>query len=137
MQTLKGSIYFNFSLGMFSSFFKKGKFFIKNKQVYLVIVSFIRKILLFSSLDHLFFVVSRTPIYLQEMLVTLNNPVVNFYKHPFADEVIDESFVKNAFDFEMFIFLNSRPYGFVKTRKRGRVKRKITKRIVSINRLVD
>jgi len=37
----------------------------------------------------------------------------------------------------MFMFFNNKPYGFMKGRKRGRIKRKITKRLVSINNLVD
>jgi len=137
LQTKSSSIYFNLSLGLFAFFYKKGKFFIKNKQVFLVLASFLRKMLLFCSIGNLIFVVKRTPIYLQELLTTLNNPVINLYKHPFYDETVNEGVLKNKFNFKLFLFLTNRPYGFVKVRKKGRVKRKITKRIVSINRLID
>jgi hypothetical protein len=137
LQTKSSDIYFNLSLGLFAFFYKKGKFFIKNKQVFLVLASFLRKILLFCSIGNLIFVIKRTPIYLQELLTTLNNPVVNPYKHPFHDSIVWESSLKNRFNFKLFLFLTNRPYGFIKVRKKGRVKRKITKRIVSINRLVD
>ena len=137
LQTKAGNVYFNLSLGLFAFFYKKGKFFIKNKQVFLVLASFLRKMLLFCSIGNLIFVVKRTPIYLQELLTTLNNPVINLYKHPFYDETVNEGSLKNRFNFKLFLFLTNRPYGFVKVRKKGRVKRKITKRIVSINRLID
>lgn len=137
IKTRTSEIYLNLSLGLFASFFKKGKFFIKNKQVFLVMASFLRKILLFCSLGNMTFVVKRTPLYLQELLATLNNPVINLYKSPFSDTVIDESLTRTSFHFRFFIFSTSRPYGFVKTRKKGRVKRKITKRVTLINRLID
>jgi len=133
----KSGIYLNLSLGLFSQYFNKGKFFIKSKQVYLVVAGFLRKVLLFSDIKRLVFLVKGTPIYLQELLTTLNNPVINLYKHPFADHTINENFVKPKFRFLMFLFINNRSYSFSKTRKRGRVKRKISKRVTSINRVID
>jgi hypothetical protein len=123
---------------MFSKFFNKGKSFIKNKSTYLVAAGFLRKILMYSSLEQLILIVKRTPMYLQEILSAINSPVIALYGHPFKSSItIDESKISNNFYFNMFIFLNSRPYSFMKTRKRGRIKRKITKRIVKINKLLD
>ena len=125
------------SLGLFSSFFYKGKFFIKNKAVYLVVASFLRKILLYSSLSNLIFLIKKTPLYLNEILSTINNPVISLYKHPFRDNLINENKISNNFYFNYFIFLQNKPYGFMKSRKKGRVKRKIMKRVVSVNRITD
>jgi hypothetical protein len=137
LKVFNGETYLSLSLGLFSSFFHKGKFFIKNKAVYLVVASFLKKILMYASLTNLILFVQKIPLYLQEILSTLNNPVVSLYKHPFGDEIIDENNFRNEFYFDYFFFLNNKSYGFMKTRKRGRVKRKILKRIVAVNRLTD
>ena len=76
-------------------------------------------------------------MYLQEILGLLNSPATTPYKHPFTDDIINEGVQNYICFFRMFIFVSNRPYGYVKIRKRGRVKRKIMKRIVSINRMVD
>ena len=39
--------------------------------------------------------------------------------------------------FTSFMFINNKPYGKVKNKQKGRLKRKITKRLISINRMVD
>lgn len=137
LKILNSDTYLTLSLGLFSSFFYKGKFFIKNKAVYLVVASFLRKILLYSGMSNLLFIIQRTPIYLNEILSTINNPVINLYKHPFNENIINENKIKNNFYFNYFIFLKNKPYGFMKNRKKGRVKRKILKRVVSVNRLTD
>jgi len=137
LKLLNGETYLTLSLGLFSSFFHKGKFFIKNKAVYLVLASFLRKILIYSSFKELILFVLKTPIYLQELLSTINSPVINFYKHPFNDTVVNENNFLNRFYFSYFIFSSNKPYNFIKTRKKGRVKRKISKRVTSINRLTD
>jgi len=125
-------------LGLFSKFFNKGKSFIKNKSTFLVVAGFLRKMLLYTALEQLLLVVKKTPLYLQEIMTTINSPVISLYKNPFNSSlVVDETLLRNNFYFNTFVFLNSRPYSFLKTRKKGRIKRKITKRIVKINRLVD
>lgn len=137
IKVLQGETYVTVSLGLFASFFKKGKFFIKNKSVYLVLASFLRKILMYTQMNELMLFVKRTPVYLQELLATIHNPVINFYKNPFGDDTINESILDIKFYFYYFMFITTKPYGFVKTRKKGRVKRKILKRVISINRLTD
>ena len=104
----------------------------------MVVASFLRKMLIFSEIKQLLLVVKRTPLYLQEILSTINTPVVNFYKNPFSPSSnVDESTLNRNFYFFMFIFINTKPFNIMKVKKKGRIKRKITKRIVKINRLVD
>jgi len=138
IQSVSGHTYTSLSLGLFSKFFNKGKSFIKNKGTFMVVAGFLRKILLYSSLKQLMLVVKKTPLYLQEILSSINSPVIGSYKHPFDKLLtVDEAKLGASFYFYMFIFYNSRPFNYLKTRKRGRIKRKITKRIVKMNRLVD
>jgi len=137
IQTLGRYLYTTVSLGMFSKYLNKGKSFIKNKMVYLIIASFFRKLLIYSDLRRLKLLVKRTPLYFKDMLSIINNPVITRYKHPFTGINVDEKKLNVQFFFSMFIFINSKSYSFLKTRKRGRIKRKITKRLVKINSIID
>jgi len=109
----------------------------KSKSMYLILASFLRKTLLFSSFTTLYLIISKTPIYLKEMMSTLNDPVVSIYRNPFSDDLVDEKAFQTPFKFSMFLFLNTKAYGKIKVRKRGRLKRKITKRLVLLNRITD
>ena len=71
-------------------------------------------------------------------MAAINNSVINNYKNPFNDEVlINEKNVHNPFKFSFFMFINNKPYGKVKVKKKGRLKRKITKRLTQINKVLD
>jgi len=45
--------------------------------------------------------------------------------------------LKNPFRFTMLIFINNKAYGFLKKKKKGRIKRKIAKRLILLNRVLD
>lgn len=137
LTNLKGRLFSTMSLGMFSKFFNKGKSFIKNKSVFLLIAGFIRKLILFSEITGAMLQVKRVPLYFKEILSALHDPVVSFYKNPFTGQIINEIEEKNTFKFTSFMFLNNKPYGKIKNKQKGRLKRKITKRLISINRMVD
>ena len=137
LTNLKGRLFATMSLGMFSKFFNKGKSFIKNKSVFLLIAGFLRKLILFSEIKGAMLQVKRVPLYFKEILSALHDPVVSFYKNPFTGQIINESEERNTFKFTSFMFINNKPYGKVKNKQKGRLKRKITKRLISINRMVD
>jgi hypothetical protein len=137
IQSLTSVTYSNSSLGMFSVYLNKGKAFTKNKSNYILMASFIRKLIVYSSIKDIYLIVKHIPIYLNELIGTINKQSINFYKDPFSGKLINESGTKNEFYFNIFFFFNNKPYGFVKTRKKGRIKRKITKRLVKLNRIVD
>jgi hypothetical protein len=137
IRTLDGESYVSLSLGMFSKFFKKGKFFIKNKLVFLLVASFIRKILLFSSIKKLILFIKKTPLFFKEILSRINDAAPDMYDHPFTKEKVNEKLLRNPFRFTMLIFLNNKAYGFLKTKKKGRIKRKVAKRLILLNRVLD
>jgi len=134
----KGSTLFNFSLGILSKFFKKGKSFIKNKAVYLVGFSLIRKILMYSSVEDLILIINRVPKYFQEFISTLHTTTVSIYKDPFSSvPVLNEPESSTFFDFKYVQVLTYKSNGYVKMGKKGRLKRKIAKRVYSSNRVID
>lgn len=137
LTNLKGRLFSTMSLGMFSKFFNKGKSFIKNKSVFLLIAGFLRKLILFSEIQGAMLLIKRVPLYFKEILSALHDPVVGFYTNPFTGFTLNESDEPNTFKFTSFMFINNKPYGKVKNKQKGRLKRKITKRLISINRMVD
>ena len=107
--------------------------------MYLTTAAFLRKILLYCSIKDLHLYVNRTPRYFNEILNKINEPSISTYKHPFdpdIDEVV-EGIDSNTFAFSSITFTNSKNYGATKTRKRGRLKRKIFRRLVAVNRVLD
>lgn len=137
LRTLQGESYIFLSLGMFIKFFNKSKSFLKSKPMYLILASFFRKILMFGSFKNLILTVSKTPVFLKEIMATLNDPVIAVYKNPFNDIEINEKNYINKFKFSYIMFINNKPFGPLKLKKKGRLKRKITKKIILMNRITD
>jgi len=137
IRDFKGSTFFGISLGIVAKYLKKGKCFTKKKPVFLLVASFIRKILLFSSLTKLVLMIKRIPMFLQEILSIINNPVSNIYSHPFDNNDVNETKMKNNFYFSNIVFITTKPYGPVKVKNKGRLKRKITKKLNLIGRVTD
>ena len=138
----KGNVYITLSLGLFSKFFLKPKCFTKSKTVYLTTAAFLRKVLLYCSLPHLYLFINKTPKYFNEILAKINEPAIPIYKNPFPNpnnpnQLINEYERVNTFAFSALMFFNNKKYGLVKMRKRGRLKRKIFRRLVSSNRVLD
>ena len=137
IRDFKGTTFFNMSLGIVAKYLKKEKCFTKKKPVFLLVASFLRKILLFSSLTKLVLMIKRTPMFLQEILSIINNPVSNLYEHPFNKQEVNEFKITNPFYFSNVVFTTTKPYGPVKTKNKGRLKRKITKKLNLIGRVID
>ena len=137
LRTLKGESYTFLSLGMFIKFFNKSKSYLKSKSMYLILANFFRKMLMFGSFTNLILTISRTPVFLKEIMSTLNDPVVAVYKNPFSETYVNEKNYINKFKFSFIMFLNNKPFGPLKLKKKGRLKRKITKKIILMNRITD
>ena len=140
IRTLCGLTFFTISLGILAKYIKKGKSFTKKKANFLLVAGFLRKILLYSSLHNLMLMIRRTPMFLQEILSLINNPISNLYKHPFSQKRVNElkEFkLGNPFNFSRIVFTTTKAYGPVKVKNKGRLKRKITKKLNIIGRVTD
>jgi hypothetical protein len=134
----RGYTLFNCSLGIIAKFLNKGKAFTKKKAVYLLLFSLIRKILLFSKLESMSLVLNRLPKYLQEFMSTLYTPAVTIYSNPFkTSQLMSETKEDTHFDFKYVQVITSKSYGYIKMGKKGRLKRKISKRVQLSNRVLD
>ena len=137
LRTLAGEPYFFLSLGLLSKFLLKNKAFTKSKTVFILLASFLRKVLLFSSIKSMYLFVNKTPLFFKEIMSTINDPVVSIYKNPFSTSLVNEKELTNPFSFPIIIFKNNKPYGTIKTKQKGRLKRKIARRLTMINRVLD
>jgi hypothetical protein len=137
LRTLQNEIFTSLSLGLLAKYFNKGKFFIKSKIVYLVTALFLRKILLFANFKKLNLVINRKPKYFHEILNTLSESSISTYKNPFDSSWVNESASPRAFVFPYILFTNNKSYGATKVKQKGRLKRKISKKIVAINKILD
>jgi len=137
IRTILGESYFFLSLGILSKFLLKNKAFTESKTVFILLASFLRKVLLFSSVKNMYLFINKTPLYFKEIMSTINDPVVSVYKNPFSNSMVNEKELPNPFTFPLIIFTNNKPYGFLKTKQKGRLKRKISRRLIMINRVLD
>ena len=137
VQSKKFWIYMSLSLGILSKFFKKGGSFIRSKLLYMVATTFIRRTLLFSSIKNIILIVKKTPVYIREILASLNKVSIAPYKSPFNKSLFYEKKTEQYFKYTNFIYINSKPYTFMKIKKKGRIKRKIIKKLVKFNRITD
>jgi len=135
----KTPVFFNSSLGMLSNFFSKSKSFLRQKASYLLSAAFLRKVMLYLGLKQLTLVIRGIPLYLQEILSTILTPGKRTYDHPLrsSQQVVDENTRPHRFGFEYVIFTSLKPHSIMKKKKKGRLKRKIAKKIVLLNNILD
>tara|TARA_B100000787_G_C16141583_1_gene272262 strand:- start:433 stop:999 length:567 start_codon:yes stop_codon:yes gene_type:complete len=131
--------YTQLSLGMLFKYSQKGKAFLKSKAAYILLTSFLRKILLYSSVNKLNFNIRRTPKYLKDILSTIFTPGNAPYVHPLEsnNRIIFENKLNNTLNVYNLIFLKNKSYCKMKTKKKGRVKRKILKKLLMVNKVTD
>ena len=137
IKSKKNEVFISLSMGLFSPFFKKGKYFLKSKLVYITTALFLRKVLLFSDFKEMYLLINKIPKYFSEILNTINEPTINLYKNPFTNLIVNEQNLNNNFVFPYIFFTNNKPYGLLKVKQKGRLKRKIEKKIITMNRMLD
>ena len=94
---------------------------------------------MYSGINNMHLYVNNTPLYFQEILNSIHLPTKSIYSHPFlSNHLVDESAENfKSFDFKYVSFTRPKAYGYIKWKKKGRLKRKIAKRIYSVNRVLD
>jgi hypothetical protein len=138
LQTFARKNFLFLSTGLFIRFFKRKKSFKKSKTIKLLMAKFLRKVFLVSRIRNSILIVRKTPLYLLEMLNVLNTAIPYKFADPTEERVIDEKLNKSlVIKFLYFVFLESRNYTFNKQKKRGRIKRKIFRKLVFANKIID
>ena len=110
----------------------------KSLSTKLVLMRFLRKLLLISGLSSFEIIVKGVPLFLPRLIRFLKAPLPSVINDPVTGQTIDETGERVAqFKFNTLIFVRPKPFGFQKTRKRGRIKRKIRRKIISKARVID
>jgi len=123
---------------MFIRYFQHRKSIKKTKIIKVIIAKYLRKFLLILKIKFLNLYFNSSPVMLQEILSNLTTPLVQPLKNPLTSKIIDESFSKkNYLNFIFFFFQKSIPFGKFKMRRKGRIKRKILRRLIKVNNVID
>lgn len=137
--------YMSLSLGLFLKFFNKKKAFKKNKTLKLLTMRFLRKLFIALTFRNMYLRVRGIPVMLTKLLTTLNKPIIHSFTDPLSNILIDETSheyrttrLKKPLLLTPYIyFTQNKSFTYMKTRKRGRVKRKIRRKLVKLNNVID
>lgn len=129
---------FNNSLGIISKYFSLRKSYLRGKSSYLLSATYLRRLLVNINIRKLRLEITKVPKYLKDILRVLLASANVFYKNPFnTNIIINEKVTRTNFIFPYVFFINNKSWGIIKRKKRGRLKRKISKKIILLNSILD
>ena len=129
---------FNNSLGIISKYFSRRKSYLRGKSSYLLSAAYLRRMLTSLNVNYLHLEITKIPKYLKDIvrIITVNTNVL--YKNPFSPrDIVNEKTNPIELRFKYVFFFNNKPYSVVKIKKRGRLKRKISKKVTLLNNILD
>lgn len=132
--------YFSLSPGIFLKFYGGRRPLKRSKLFRFLLVKFLRKILLHSGIQHLFFIVNHGPVLFQEMYKLLFTPDINPYSVPYKSSLYRDDIINaqnTLFNVHGFVFQRTKFYGIHKLKNKGRLKRRVTRRLIAQNKVLD
>ena len=130
--------------GLFIRYFQGKKSLKKNKALKYLMARFLRKVLLVLKLESVGVITKGVPVHLERILNALFKPLSHPFTNPLTGDLINESdsgasSAKSSLNINIssITFLAPKPFSYQKTRKRGRVKRKIRRKLVRLNKVID
>lgn len=138
LQNLNKKNYLSLSAGLFIKFFEKKKSLKKNKTIKLLMAKYVRKLFLVSKIKNVILMIRRIPVFINEIINFFNTPIAHKFLNPIDGKNIEEN--ENNFTqikFLYFLFLENKNFSKNKIAQKGRIKRKILRKVVFENKLVD
>lgn len=130
--------YFFLSTGLFIKFFEKKKSLKKSKIIKFLMAKYLRKLFLITRIRNAILIIKKTPLFFLEIMNLFNTPVVYKFVDPVEDRVIEEKLTDYLWiKFPYFIFSENKNFSNNKKKKRGRIKRKIFRKVVFNNKIID
>ena len=132
--------YLSLSPGMFLKFYNNKRPLKRSKLFKLLVVKFLRKLLIAAGVVHFYVIVRRSPTLFSELFKKFMTPDINPYLLPGRKSGYDDSahnLTKSVFSTYKFIFAKTKFFGTFKDRRRGRLKRKIARRLIKKNNILD
>lgn len=132
--------YFSLFPGFFLKFYKNRRPLKRTKLFKVLLVKFLRKLLILGNIKTFNMVINRSPTLFTELYKLFITPNIVPYKVPnkknfYVDSVVNSS--GNTFVARKFIFSRTKFYGLFKERRRGRLKRKVARRLIKKNAILD
>ena len=160
------STFASLSLGLFRRFTRRSRAWTKTKLSYLLLASFLRKVLMYGRLNSVYLFINRAPKHLASILHTIQSPSLSIYEYPYLNfkrdpktkkflyknnkiqfntpesgspmlYPVNEEFDTFEVQFPFIIFTNSKAYAPTKQKKRGSIKRQYVKKIILLNRIAE
>ena len=129
------SDYFFVSAGIFTRYFFFQKSVKKSKALKLVMARFTRKMIILLELLNIVLFIRGLPFMLENLIAMLLSPLRHPFINPLRGDIFDEvNTAGSSLCVSSLVFVNIKPFGFTKRRLKGRIKRKIRRRIYRLNR---
>jgi hypothetical protein len=135
---------------MFLKFFNYKKSLKKSKSFKILLMRYLRKLLIVTGINNFHLFVRQTSNHLSKLLHILQKPIPHAFTDPLTRmNVLEQSGkssqsgstparrVQPVFNFIYVVFVKTKPYGVMKTKKVGRIKRKIRRKVMKLNRIND
>ena len=109
---------------------------------------YLRKLLIVTGINNFHLFVRQTSNHLSKLLHVLQKPIQHAFNDPLAQKIIIEQPNKSkhdknlkniqpVFNFVYIYFVKTKPFGVMKTKKVGRIKRKIRRKVMKLNHIND
>ena len=132
--------YFSLSVGLFLRFLNGKKALKKNKLIKLLLMKYVRKLLIVSEIRDLVIYTKRTPVFFSELCNVLLSPIIRPFVNPLTSFLYDDTQLNSAKPkvvVKKIFFYKPKSFGTMKAPLKGRLKRKIMRRIIRTNRICD
>lgn len=130
--------HFFLSPGLLLKYFQRQKALKKTKTLKFLLMKFLRKLLVILKLKYVVLHFKGVPVLIELLLQVLYQPISHPMRDPLSNRIIDETdhWVRDL-NISKIMFVNPKPFGYLKTRKKGRIKRKIRRKIIRSSNVVD
>lgn len=138
IQNYKNINFFFLSQGFFLKFFEKKKSLKKKKTFKLLLARYLRKLFLIVRFPYNIFLFKKIPTFFIEVLNVLNATIIHKFNNPVTNKPVQE--VKRSFNLlniAYFIFFKSIDFTKNKIKKKGRIKRKVSRKLILENSIID
>lgn len=101
-------------------------------------IRYMRKIFILSKMRNILLIVRKTPSLLLELINFINTLIPYKFMDPVTKQIIEETNEKHfQIKFLYFVFLESKDFSNSKQKKCGRIKRKILRKLILENQIID
>jgi hypothetical protein len=127
----KSRVVFSLRAGFFKKIFENRKSFKKSPIVGTLLMKSLRKYLIIINPGRLYCRITGAPFSLSGLLHTLETPILHKFKNPVTGQLVnEEKYPTSPFTPLFFIFEKNHIYTSQKQKKRGRIKRKIYRKLI-------